>query len=58
VLHIWDDEQCIKLLNKCYNAIPHQGKLIIAEAVLDTSEDCDPAGSGQVMDMIMLKGFR
>ena len=47
-----------KLLNICYNAISHKEKLIIAEAVLDISEDCDPTGSGQVMDMIMLNGFR
>lgn len=58
VLHLWDDEVCSKLVNMCYKAISHKGKLIIAEAVLDKGEDCDQIGSGQNMDMVMLNAFR
>lgn len=53
-LHIWDDELCIKLLNNCYQAVPHKGKLIIAEAVLDITDDSDMIGSGKVIHAFML----
>ena len=42
----------------CYKAISQEGKLIIVDAVLDTSENCDPIGSGQLMDIVMLNSFR
>jgi hypothetical protein len=58
ILHLWDDEDCIKLLKMCYKATSDKGKLIIVEAVLDTTEDCDPIGSGHLMDMVMLNVFR
>ncbi|KAH1040467.1 hypothetical protein J1N35_042210 [Gossypium stocksii] len=36
VLHDWDDEECIKILKKCREAIPEdKGKVIIVEAVLE-----------------------
>jgi caffeic acid 3-O-methyltransferase len=54
VLHFWDDEGCIKLLNNCYQAVADKGKLIIAEAVLDLTEDSDLIGSAQVLDALML----
>lgn len=54
VLHLWDDEYCSKLLDICYKALSDKGKVIIAEAVLDRSEDSDPVGSGQLMDIVML----
>lgn len=57
VLHLWDDEVCNKLLKMCYKSITDKGKLILAEAVLDNSENCDPIGSGQMMDMVMLHSF-
>lgn len=57
VLHLWDDEDCIKLLKMCYKATSHKGKLIIIESVLDITEDSDPIGSGQLMDITMLNVF-
>lgn len=53
-LHIWDDQDCIKLLSNCYQAVPDKGKLIIAEAVLDVTEDSDMMGSANVLDALML----
>ncbi|OAY36222.1 desmethylxanthohumol 6'-O-methyltransferase [Manihot esculenta] len=36
ILHTWDDENCIKVLKKCRQALPEKtGKLIIMEAVLN-----------------------
>ncbi|KAG8639725.1 hypothetical protein MANES_14G165101v8 [Manihot esculenta] len=35
ILHVWNDEDCIKILKKCREALPEKtGKLIIVEAVL------------------------
>jgi caffeic acid 3-O-methyltransferase len=53
-LHIWDDRDCIKLLNNCYQAVADKGKLIIAEVVLDLTEDSNLIGSAQVLDALML----
>lgn len=54
VLHLWDDEEWIKLLKMCYKATSDKGKLIIVDAVLDITEDSDPIGSGQLLDIAML----
>ncbi|KAI4335101.1 hypothetical protein L6164_013780 [Bauhinia variegata] len=34
VLHDWSDERCLKVLKKCYDAIPQNGKVIVVEAVV------------------------
>ncbi|KAL9314949.1 hypothetical protein ACSQ67_020401 [Phaseolus vulgaris] len=34
ILHDWSDEDCVKLLKNCYDAIPDDGKVIVVEAVL------------------------
>ncbi|KAF7843749.1 anthranilate N-methyltransferase-like [Senna tora] len=34
ILHNWGDEQCVKLLKNCYEALPDDGKVIVVEAVL------------------------
>ncbi|RVW96729.1 (RS)-norcoclaurine 6-O-methyltransferase [Vitis vinifera] len=59
VLHDWGDEKCIKILEKCREAIPEdKGKVIIVEAVI---EDGDPQGDDQkvkdvklMIDMVMM----
>uniref|UniRef100_A0A0C9S6X7 TSA: Wollemia nobilis Ref_Wollemi_Transcript_14182_1376 transcribed RNA sequence n=1 Tax=Wollemia nobilis TaxID=56998 RepID=A0A0C9S6X7_9CONI len=35
VLHNWDDEQAVRLLKNCYEAIPANGKVIIMDAVVE-----------------------
>nr|XP_043615220.1 caffeic acid 3-O-methyltransferase-like [Erigeron canadensis]XP_043615221.1 caffeic acid 3-O-methyltransferase-like [Erigeron canadensis] len=34
ILHDWSDDHCAKLLKNCYRALPHDGKVIIVEAIL------------------------
>ncbi|KAF7843667.1 caffeic acid 3-O-methyltransferase-like [Senna tora] len=34
ILHDWSDEQCLKLLKNCYDAIPNEGKVIVVEAIV------------------------
>ncbi|KAL9243781.1 hypothetical protein vseg_017627 [Gypsophila vaccaria] len=42
IMHDWNDENCIKILEKCKEAIPSKkqgGKIIIIDAVVDTLND-------------------
>eukprot|EP01018_Ginkgo_biloba_P025069 Gb_26421 [translate_table: standard] len=33
ILHDWDNEHCMRILNKCQEAIPANGKVIIMDAI-------------------------
>ncbi|XVF39381.1 hypothetical protein PTKIN_Ptkin01aG0030100 [Pterospermum kingtungense] len=33
ILHNWNDEDCIRILKKCYEALPDTGKVIVVEMV-------------------------
>ncbi|KAG6572140.1 Acetylserotonin O-methyltransferase, partial [Cucurbita argyrosperma subsp. sororia] len=55
VLHLWDDETCIKILKKCREAIPKKtGKVIIVEAVLEEKEENNLSDVGLMLDMVMM----
>ncbi|GLJ25142.1 hypothetical protein SUGI_0480830 [Cryptomeria japonica] len=53
ILHDWDNEQCLKILKNCYEAIPEDGKVLIVDAVID-----DDGGmkrqAGFLFDMCMM----
>ena len=34
ILHDWSDEDCTKILQSCWKALPEKGKLILVEYVL------------------------
>lgn len=34
VLHNWDDDRCVKILENCHKALPDNGRLIVVEAVV------------------------
>ncbi|PNX74755.1 isoliquiritigenin 2'-O-methyltransferase-like protein [Trifolium pratense] len=34
ILHNWSDENCLKVLSKCYNALPQHGKVIVVEFIM------------------------
>ncbi|KAL9243783.1 hypothetical protein vseg_017629 [Gypsophila vaccaria] len=56
ILHDWNDENCIKILENCKEAIPSKeqgGKVIIIDAVVDTQND-EISGTQLVFDMQML----
>ncbi|GLJ14673.1 hypothetical protein SUGI_0237740 [Cryptomeria japonica] len=38
ILHDWDDDHCIKMLKKSYEATPKDGKVLIIDAVIDGSQ--------------------
>ncbi|GMI69535.1 caffeate O-methyltransferase 1, O-methyltransferase 1, O-methyltransferase 3 [Hibiscus trionum] len=43
ILHDWSDEQCVKLLQNCYKAIPDNGKVIVAELVVPVMPEPTPS---------------
>jgi O-methyltransferase domain/Dimerisation domain len=51
ILHDWDDQQCIAILNRCRESMLPGGRIAIVEVVV--GEPGDP-GVGAVMDMNML----
>ncbi|KAJ0013991.1 hypothetical protein Pint_20050 [Pistacia integerrima] len=34
ILHDWGDNQCLKLLKNCYNALPDARKVIVVESIM------------------------
>lgn len=34
ILHDWSDDQCVKLLLNCYKALPHDGIVIVVDAII------------------------
>ncbi|KAL5561275.1 hypothetical protein UlMin_031022 [Ulmus minor] len=52
VLHDWGDEDCIRILKNCREAVPEdKGKVIIVEAVIDKEKIND---AGLILDMVMM----
>jgi caffeic acid 3-O-methyltransferase len=39
VLHDWNDEKCLEILKKCFEATPANGRVIIRENVLRSTAD-------------------
>ncbi|KAG9447456.1 hypothetical protein H6P81_013584 [Aristolochia fimbriata] len=56
ILHDWDDEECVKILKKCKEAVPREGgKVIIVDIVLDSEAASQPlAHMKHYMDLDML----
>ena len=55
VCHDWNDEHCLKLFKNCYNALPENGKAIVADYILPEAPDTSVATKGRMLlDAIML----
>ncbi|XP_042495064.1 LOW QUALITY PROTEIN: acetylserotonin O-methyltransferase-like [Macadamia integrifolia] len=55
VLHDWRDENCIKILKKCREAIVgDSGKVIIVEVVIEETKENKFKGAGLLLDMAMM----
>nr|GFB72026.1 caffeic acid 3-O-methyltransferase-like [Tanacetum cinerariifolium] len=55
ILHDWSDDQCVKLLKNCYNALPIDGKVFIVEAVLPFLSDTSSSVKATThMDAMMM----
>ena len=51
VIHDWTDEQAIKILRNCRDAVADDGKVLIAEAIVSTGNDYNPI---KTLDAVML----
>lgn len=58
VLHNWSDEECVKILKKCKEAIPSdekKGKIIVIDTVVDNKTKGDMLSETQLFfDMLMM----
>ncbi|CAA0824722.1 Flavone 3-O-methyltransferase 1 [Striga hermonthica] len=55
ICHDWSDEHCLKFLKNCYEALPENGKVILAECILPEAPDTGLATKNVVhIDVIML----
>nr|QIC52995.1 caffeate O-methyltransferase [Solanum nigrum] len=55
ICHDWSDEHCLKFLKNCYEALPANGKVIIAECLLPEIPDTSASTKNTVhVDIIML----
>ncbi|KAK7247250.1 hypothetical protein RIF29_42129 [Crotalaria pallida] len=57
ILHDWADEECIKILKNCREAIPKEtGRVIIGEAVIEEGDKQDHRlkNIGLMLDMVMM----
>lgn len=52
ILHDWPDEDCINILTHCYNALPENGHVIIAETVIENCSN-NEATEAKSLDMHM-----
>ncbi len=51
ILHDWDDEQCLRILDQCRKAMRPDSRLLIVEMVLPPGDAPHP---GKILDMVML----
>ncbi|KAF3779171.1 hypothetical protein EJ110_NYTH39108, partial [Nymphaea thermarum] len=55
ILHDWDDDHCLKLLENCWKALPENGKVIAVEMVLPETVDNRLSTSAAFqLDVLML----
>lgn len=56
VLHDWDDDECIQILDKCKEAITKEkaGKVLIVEAVIEEETEDKLEDARLMLDMVMM----
>ncbi|XP_030512760.1 caffeic acid 3-O-methyltransferase 1-like [Rhodamnia argentea] len=55
ICHDWSDDHCLKFLKNCYNALPEQGKVVVAECILPELPDTSFAAKvASQADLIMM----
>ncbi|OEL20675.1 putative inactive methyltransferase Os04g0175900 [Dichanthelium oligosanthes] len=59
ILHLQNDDDCIKILKNCHRALPERGKVIAVEIVLPAIPEATPVAQNPFrLDVIMLNNFR
>ncbi|XVF39383.1 hypothetical protein PTKIN_Ptkin01aG0030300 [Pterospermum kingtungense] len=58
ILHNWNNEDCMRILKKCYEALPDTGKVIVMEMVYPEMVGTSPLSKyASQFDNTMLMGF-
>jgi hypothetical protein len=58
VLHLQDDNDCIKILKNCHRALPEKGRVIAVEFVLPATPEVTSAAQNMfIMDVMMFNNF-
>jgi hypothetical protein len=57
ILHDWDDESCVKILKKCYEALPPNGKVIALDAMLPEIINYEGADHLALQSDILMMAF-
>ncbi|KAL6953169.1 caffeate O-methyltransferase, partial [Sarracenia purpurea var. burkii] len=58
IAHDWSDEDYLKLLKNCYDALPDTGKVIVVECIIPVALDTSLAAKDVfVLDCILLANF-
>lgn len=59
ILHLQNDDDCIKILKNCHRALPANGKVIVVEIVLPaTTEATREAQDMFLLDVIMFNNLQ
>ncbi|KAL6841149.1 hypothetical protein ACP4OV_029118 [Aristida adscensionis] len=59
ILHLQNDNDCIKILKNCHRSLPDHGKVIAVEIVLPAIPEATPIAQNPFrLDVIMLNNFR
>jgi len=56
-MHNWKDEECVKILKNCKEAIGSEGRVIIIDAVMENMEDDELIETQILLDMNMMMWF-
>jgi hypothetical protein len=59
ILHGWDDEQCVRILQRCREAIPEReagGRVIVMDLVVGSSPEDAKATETQLLWDVMMMG--
>jgi hypothetical protein len=51
IIHDWDEDRCLTILNNCRRAIPAHGRLLLVEMVVPPGNDFHPS---KFLDLVML----
>lgn len=51
IIHDWDEQKCLKILENCRRAMPDDGRLLLIEMVIPSGNDFHPA---KLLDLMML----
>ncbi|CAI0396478.1 unnamed protein product [Linum tenue] len=54
ILHLWDDEQCVKIFRNCYQATPENGKVVIVDALIPETSETSAAAAAKASLMFNL----